>query len=40
MIDKTDYEFINRFDTNNVIEREKILNHPTERIEVLNELLF
>lgn len=34
MIDKTDYEFINRFDSNNSIEREKILTHPTEKIEV------
>ena len=40
MIDKTDYEFINRFDSNNPVEREKILTHPSERIEVKFKFLF
>ena len=40
MIDKADYEFINRFDSNNPVEREKILNHPTERIDVFKFFLY
>ena len=41
MIDKNDYEFMNRFDSNNPAEREKILTHPTEKVEVLaNEYFF
>lgn len=35
MIDKNDYEFINRFDSNNAAERERILSNPNERIEVI-----
>lgn len=35
MIERADYEFMNRFDSNNISEREKILNHPTEKYEVI-----
>ena len=34
MIDKEDYELIVRFDSQNVVEREKILSNPNERVEV------
>ena len=34
MIEKEDYEFIVRFDTNNAAEREKILTNPNEKLEV------
>ena len=37
MIDKSDYEFINRFDSNNANERERILSSPEEKIEVKME---
>lgn len=36
MIERGDYEFMNRFDTNNPGDREKILAHPTEKYEVGN----
>jgi V-type H+-transporting ATPase subunit H len=39
MIDKNDYEIINRFDSNNPAEREKILTHATEKIECIKTLL-
>lgn len=34
MIERADYEFMNRFDANNASEREKILSNPTEKFEV------
>lgn len=34
MIERADYEFMNKFDSNNSNERDKILNHPTEKYEV------
>ena len=34
MIERGDYEFMNRFDANNASEREKILSNPTEKFEV------
>lgn len=33
-MERADYEFMNRFDSNNAAEREKILTHPTEKFEV------
>ncbi|CAF1123620.1 unnamed protein product, partial [Brachionus calyciflorus] len=39
MIDKQDYELINRFDSNNASEREKILTHPTEKLECIRTLM-
>lgn len=39
MIDKNDYEIINRFDSNNPAEREKILNNATEKIDVIKTLI-
>ena len=35
MIDKSDYEFIVRFDCNNPTERDRILTNPNEKLEVL-----
>ena len=34
MIDKTDYEYINRLDSNNQAERERLLSSPNEKVEV------
>lgn len=39
MIDKSDYEFINRFDSNSAAEREKILSNPNEKIECIRTLI-
>ena len=39
MIDKEDFEFINRFDSNNTAERERILSSPTEKIECIRTLM-
>lgn len=39
MIDKQDYEFMNRFDSNNATEREKILSHPTEKLDCIRTLM-
>ena len=38
MIDKEDYELIVRFDSQNVVERERILSNPNERVEVSDRL--
>ena len=35
MIEKEDYDLINKFDSNNPVERERILSNPTERVEVI-----
>jgi len=39
MIEKEDYEFIVRFDTNNAAEREKILTNPNEKLECIRTLM-
>ena len=39
MIDKEDFEFIVRFDSNNPAERERILNSPAEKIECIRTLM-
>lgn len=39
MIDKNDYEFIVRFDSNNAAERERILSSPTEKLECIRTLM-
>lgn len=39
MIDKNDYEFIVRFDSNNPAERERILTSPTEKLECMRTLM-
>ncbi len=39
MIDKEDFEFINRFDSNNSAERERILSSPAEKIECIRTLM-
>jgi len=39
MIERADYEFMNRFDANNASEREKILSNPTEKFECVKTLL-
>ena len=39
MIDKNDFEFIVRFDSNNSAERERILSSPTEKLECIRTLM-
>jgi hypothetical protein len=34
MIDRNDYEMINRLDSNNAGERERIFTHATEKVDV------
>lgn len=39
MIDKDIYEFINRFDCKNAVERERILTHPSDQLECIKTLM-
>ena len=39
MIDKNDYDFIIKFDSNNSAERQRILTSPTEKLECIKTLM-
>ena len=39
MIDKNDFEFIVKFDSNNQAEKERILTSPTEKLECVRTLM-